>query len=351
MNVNQLVEKIKHMKEMSQTDRIQLGNEILELSFEEFERLGRVVLEKGLEETSLSTLNHLITIRPQDATPIQWECIQQGVYNIPSSIYRYAKPEITEAILLKIEQAIAKKDFQTVSELLEAWVSIGDESVQKKIASWIEAPPNWEENLPITLEEYMYYGGWRWDRQKGKMNLIFFEDSFTTHQINPQILQNEICHDCGKPLVVLFDLDLQNPELQFIGISGDRLRIATCAECTSDQTLYFHVDGEGRVRWYEGNPIYLGVTQHELNFDLEDGNETPCYQVDRKLERWEDFALEETKIGGTPYWIQTPVFPKCPSCNEEMPLLAQYQTKDEEGMIYINLCALCGMIATERMQT
>lgn len=350
MKLNQLVEQIEQIECIGETERTQLCKEIMKLPYEEFEQLGRTILEKGLKDNQQYTLKHLITMRPQDATTLQLECICQGIYNAPPTIYHQAKPEVREVFLQKIGEAIEKEEFVTISEVLEAWVSIGDEVVQKQISTWISNPPSWEGNLSIPLEEYTYYGGWRWDQKIGKVNLTFSEGGYTAQKKDSQTLQNEICHDCGNSLTVLFDFNLQDSELQFLGILGERLQIATCIECTCDQTLYFHVDGAGNVRWYEGNSTYLGISQHELNFELGAKNQIPCYQLGRKLESWEDFSLKETKIGGHPYWIQNPVFPKCPTCNQEMPLLAQYRVEDEEGMIYINICSTCKMIATERMQ-
>lgn len=288
----------------------------------------------------------LVKIRPADLDVVQKELILKRVL-FPRSLFRQADTEVRDLLLHEIKET-SSDDLLSINKLLTALAWVGDEEVQRQFAEWKQNPPSWAEKLYVPVERYANEANWELDQNGTRRDLIFEDNIYSGVEENQEhIWLEERCQCCNRQLAVLFDLDLTKPELQFLGVKGTRLRIATCIQCTCYQTIYTEVDGDGKVRWSPSNvePKYCYHSPDEL-----DG--LTCFAVGQKQEKWSEIDNEEiSKIGGQPVWIQDSYFPPCPCCQESMPFIAQHQQEGEEGLIYIHLCSSCQVVATNYDQT
>ena len=167
----------------------------------------------------------------------------------------------------------------------------------------------------------------------------------------------EDCPWCGGPLATLFDLDLADPRMAFVGLRGSRLRIATCPRCLPYAApILTDVDGEGRADWSLLNqePSFRGDDLEGLEriVDLPAGALVLGEQQRTPLAAHPFVHTGGASgLGGTPAFLQDAELPLCPDCLRPMTFLAQLQLADLgeaplDGMFYAFLCAVHGRAAT-----
>ncbi|BCU82811.1 DUF1963 domain-containing protein [Polycladomyces abyssicola] len=334
---------------MTQDEKKKLCQYIMQLPQSELISLARQVMELEDESHIQEILALLVKIRPSSLSELQKEWIDKEQF-YPGTLYRKANAEVRTLLLQRMEEA-SSLDSLTVNHLLLSLAWVGDEEVQRQFSLWRQNPPSWADKLCIPPEEYSYEANWKLDENGKRQDLVYEEHIYTAAlAAQKNIWLEERCQCCGWKLAVLFDLDLSNPKLHFLGMQGKYLRIATCIQCTCYSTIYTEVDGDGNVRWsfYNEKPEYC---YHQPDGNYEDFGVT-CFDVGPKQEAWEELYFEEkSKIGGYPVWINDAYFPNCPRCQEKMPFIAQHYEEGQEGLIYVYLCSSCEVVATHYDQT
>jgi len=164
------------------------------------------------------------------------------------------------------------------------------------------------------------------------------------------------CKWCSRDLTILFDLDLTDSRLGFLGIPGKRLRVLVCDACCCFGTFFTQVDWNGSCDWGRWNlkPSYLPD-------DLDEWEYLPEHWLILSANKRGTFnaasisiEISCSQLGGYPSWVQDAEYPECPNCGLRMIFIAQLDREDceaGEGILYSFLCKTCQVTATLYQQT
>jgi hypothetical protein len=280
----------------------------------------------------------------------------------PGELYRGADAAARDQLIELVEQ-----DHKNRNHLLIALAWIGDETVQQRFAEWQQSPPEWSSSLHVPPSDYTLEAGWFLTKARQRQN-VYSNECYELIESPSGAASNEDepvqvitphpgkCGWCGRQLVCLFDFNLSDSRLNFLGLSGLRLRIAMCERCTCFAPIFTEFDTQGNLRWSsENQPL-------SFNGNEDDGWTLPQQQLvlgnpRRTPFEAHPFVLEEgaSQIGGYPSWLQDAEYPKCPKCSQPMLFVGQVQTSDlgepAEGVTYAFLCSDCGIAASNYQQT
>jgi hypothetical protein len=229
---------------------------------------------------------------------------------------------------------------------LKALSWIGDDAVRAAFTAWRREPPAWRRRVNVDPERYAYEAGWELTAEGGRRELCFehcfrLEPERDTATV-PVIVggaRDDRCVRCAQPLTTLFDLDLADARLGFLGLRGARVRLSSCTTCWSPSFSRF--DGEGNA--------------HSVD-DGEEGEGQDFFPL-----RPTGMALAAARtcveprlgagvgwMGGHPDWIDDADYPVCLSCDRSMTFVAQVNLDalDGAGTWYAFVCAECAMAAT-----
>lgn len=282
----------------------------------------------------------------------------------PYVVFHQAEASARDRLLEQLE-AVSAEEAHRVPRLLLALAWVGDDEVRAAFTRWAASPPSWtpawvSEQAGEWLGMFPTSAGWAVGGAGERRNLVHpgcrvLVEGGEVDAASVGGLDKEHCQWCGGPLTVLFDLDLADGRLSFLGLSGDRLRVPTCEFCVCYATVYIDVDLSGGARWSDLNirPTYLpdGEVGERLAAGargLGDATRSPLEVMAF------GYDVEVTHVGGVPTWIQDGAYPSCGRCGELMPFLGQVDTSKVawgEGTIYAFLDARCGVAATLYQQT
>lgn len=278
----------------------------------------------------------------------------------PGIIFKDASEEIIDYLINRINV-----DKENRNHILYALAWVTNNKVAELFKYWKTNPPGWNKDIMVHPTDYSFEAGWELSKDSNKRNL-FFEECFhlekgSPYQEEPVIilsLSEDKCKWCGSKLTILFDFDLSSKTLNFLGVSGKRLRIATCHICTCYGFVFTEYETNGLVKWSDFNskPDYLpNIAPDEAGFVIK--NKLTMSKNRRNTYYSSRWVLETSasQIGGHPTWIQDAVFPVCPKCGEHMIFVGQLECSDfeeyGEGIYYAFICRECKIAATNYQQT
>ncbi|MCM3782378.1 DUF1963 domain-containing protein [Neobacillus mesonae] len=286
--------------------------------------------------------------------------LHHGKYD-PDILFKDADAAIRDKLIHQLAD-----DSDNRNHLLLALAWIGDEEVVQLFEKWRLNPPSWASELHVPPAIYSHEAGWELDFA-GQKRLLYHSESyhFKVSEIEEdQSVQSAImalktddqtCPWCNSKLTVMFDINLQDPLVQFIKLSGQRLRIAACIHCNCYGTVFMRVELDGSFSWSEYNTEPDFLPEPDLNEewswnairlseDLKSAYDGAYWMLDNPT----------SKIGGHPAWIQDFDYPSCPCCSKTMMFIGQIdmeQVADSEGIYYAFLCEECLMAAVNYQQT
>jgi hypothetical protein len=333
-----------------------------DLSVGQGQELTRYALDLGDEEAR-EILICLACLIPGALDGIHGELLARDrIY--PAELFRGADAAARDRLFGLINSR-AEPDSMMPGHGLSALAWIGDEVVQSRFREWRNSPPRWRPYLWISPEEYARDGGWELATDAGRRDL-FHRECYSLCPGDGPIMEPgaDLCIWCGLPLVTLFDLDLCDPRLDFLGISGERLRIASCDHCVIFTTVFTEIDGSGGSRWSNFNLRPAGRTVFYRLPVLEDPEpwlrrraerrrmsiigdlRRSPFEVQESVVHW--LQMHVSQVGGHPMWIQDTTYPRCPHCRETMMFVAQCQPQPEpsDRVVHAFLCRACGLAAT-----
>lgn len=314
--------------------------------------------------------------------PLYPDLLARDLY-YPAWIYRGADAATRDELIARVERLTPEaraSNPQLLNELLLCLAWVGDEGVQKQFATWRAQPPAWSEDLYIPPEEYAEQAGWELTPTETRRDLY----TATAYELVPAEMRapgetgaavvpaperpvderavGEHCRWCERPLATLFALDVRDPRLAILGLTGSELRIAYCPFCTQFATIYTDVDMAGKVAWSDANilPEYMeDILNEDPAPEAFPPVERPLYLGPRRRTPVETVGGwgEESQVGGLPNWIQDAEYPLCPGCEQAMVCVGQvrmgdvFEAPSVEGMTYAFLCAQCGKAAASYQQT
>lgn len=280
-------------------------------------------------------------------------------------LYLGADADTRDALLRR-----AKGDEPALNGVLCALAWIGDEGVQAAFRAWREHPPEWRKRLYIPPEAYAPEAGWELDAEGNRRDLFYHtayeltpgENTAEPSPVTVVTPLDERCRWCGRPLTAMFDLDLRDPRMAFLGLEESWLRLATCEWCSEFTPVYVEFDLSGGARWSAYNEEQPDILRKLKVSD--DGSmffESPRRMVLGPQRRTpyeanvEGIPLRQSQLGGHPTWIQDAEYPTCPSCRLTMLNVGQVATEEllgvGEGITYVFLCPTCRLSATTFQQT
>lgn len=343
----------------------ELYHELTEREQEQLETYAISLIEEGDFDQAETILLSLACFTGASVERGMEAFFHAGKY-YPGILYRHAGPVIRDRL---IEQVAYDADNRNSLLLALAW--IGDAEVVRLFGSWRRQPPGWAEELYVAPELYARDAGWELDAAGGK-RLLFHPESYhfiAERENKEKVLRpstavsvlhpgDQACPWCSGRLTVLFDYNLEDPLLQFMKLSGRRLRIAACMQCNCYGTVYMKVDLNGGYTWSEYNTVPAYLPDYEDGEDREELIWNSLRLSERRMGTYESghWTLEApaSQIGGHPAWIQDAEYPECPCCSESMRFIAQMdmeQAEDSEGIYYAFLCGTCLISAVNYQQT
>lgn len=176
-------------------------------------------------------------------------------------------------------------------------------------------------------------------------------------------LMEALCPWCERDLAAIFDLDLRAPELAFLGLTGERLRIPVCRWCSyggGNGPLFWREDTSGNARWSEANGERPAQgAQYDTSREYEPPWSVVQYilgpeHADPYTSLVPEGDFDPNRLGGLPAWVQYPDHPICIDCGRSLRFLGQLDADEHggwEGLIYVFLCAECQVAATLHQQT
>ena len=347
------------------------------LSKEEGRHLARFALdlldsnptEEEVVNVVVDIVSRLTCLVPGSIDGLQADLARRGV-TYPGAIFWRAGSDARNALLEQLDASAS--DAGEINSTLIALAWIGDQEVQSQFRHWRETPPAWRSLLNVPPDSYALEAGWELTENGARRNLAHLEcyglvpaDELGGNTDGPvQVVtpHEGACGWCGRSLVTMFDLELSDSRLQFLGLKGDRLRIAICERCTSFAILFTDIDTLGKSEWSSVNtkPDYNGDDEYYKNPENEEYISFPqrrLFLAERQRGPFEAFVLEErqSQLGGYPAWLQDAEYPPCPKCQAAMLFVGQLLGSDLDsgapGITYAFACTECQLATTTYQQT
>ncbi len=281
----------------------------------------------------------------------------------PSVLFHNATIDSRKLLARRLREGIS--DEYELRDTVQAFAWVDDRVVHSAFSHWQQTPPAWATRLWLPLQSYPVAAGW-YVTGDGMRHPLYHQtcyqlaptasverDSSTSlsEPVDVITLHEGNCPWCGLQLVTLFDLRGDTPELTFLDLGVDRLRIAMCIRCTCYATIYTEIDGQGGSKWsrYNVRPNYLGPDgEHTLPTE----HQLVCGRSRRTPFEAHRYITNQgiSQLGGYPTWEQDARFPDCPSCLRPMPFIGQLHWTDIEefgvGTTYAFYCRGCRIAAT-----
>ena len=349
-------------------NKIALEGQYHLLSQAEGKELGQLALSlldtkvKQEEDTLEGVLVSLACLVPGALDGLHQDVAAREIF-YPPEIYLGADERTQSALIQRIVSGDGSKN-----HLLSALAWVGDAGVQEQFKLWRDAPPDWRDELYIPPEDYAQEAGWVLTAE-GKRRDLFSQVCYTLVRVpeaeTPSLekpvtvieVYPEHCRWCNWDMTVLFDLALSAPALNFLHLPGDKLKVVMCDRCSGFTPIFMDADTAGNSAWAEENvkPDFIGWKREDYErlptnrMILGSKRRTP-YEAN-----WQVLEEGHSQVGGHPAWVQDAEYPRCPSCQELMPFIAQLQTDDledhSEGTTYAFYCKPCGKATTVYQQT
>jgi len=180
------------------------------------------------------------------------------------------------------------------------------------------------------------------------------------------------CEVCRKPLDLVFDFDLRDPQLEGLGVHGtERLLVLSCLGCDLAYAgqLYYRVSGStvevlaNQATTAFDSPWPTALPPCALQLVPIPPEERPsAYASEDEWRAAVEFSdPPKHQLGGVPLWVQDELDVRCILCRKRMRLLGQVASETwpvgdgdrlaghmfgDMGMIYIHYCDACGVLAT-----
>lgn len=321
-------------------------------------------------------LPHIIFINlangvPGALTGLYAALLQRNLGFVQNSIFREAEPKIRDELITLILSG--KRVIYHPVDLFVALAWIGDEVVQSQFQRWREDPPSCSAWMDLPPEGFTLCAGWELTPDGKRRNLYFQEN----HDIVPlaqaeaaglplpgplvvAALQEERCGWCNRPLMALFDIDLRDPRMAFLGLQGERLRIPICLNCSfphsQDEHVFMDVNWFGGACWSPLNgerPADLCIyTEDDISYI----KPFPPPPFVLGAVRRTPYESAGAHLGGCPDWVQDADYPHCPVCQQTMVFLGQHDLDNVdifglEGYLYAFLCIICQKSTIVQQQT
>jgi len=303
-------------------------------------------------------LTNLANVVPGALEGLYSQLLERDLAWDSDAMFREADSSTRDSLISLIEEGV--EHLYKRADLLCALAWIGDETVQKTFYRWRTSPP--PGSLPP--ETYAREAGWELTEDGKRCNLYYPENydliamptsppAPVAHTAQVNGTHVDVCHWCGRQLLVLFDINLSDPKIAFLRAEGSRIPVALCVNCSlQDANVYIDIARDGTFQWSMANgekPPRLRINgEEDINLDV-----LSRLQFVLGEKRPLPYESQGSHLGGCPEWIQGNDYPRCPICQQTMMFIGQLEPHVEyvEGIIYAFLCPLCEKATTVYQQT
>lgn len=315
----------------------------------------------GAADVAEAVLVRIACFVPDALTGLHYALARRAIFAYSGVLYKGADLQTSKLLIAWLDEDSVEKVDLNAALVALAW--IGDQSVRAAFQRWSRESARWREQLYVSPADYAHEAGWELAASGERRDLVAElcypllpadQHQGPVRTITPSA---ETCGSCGHGLVVLLDLNLTDLRLAFLGIPGERLRVATCDGCCIYSDTYFtEIDLNGSIAWSSRNkeqgaeppssePFYLGAAR---NLVLDSAPRGPL----RSLACCEGGS----QLGGYPNWVQDAEYPACPQCGQTMRFIGQLVTADfrgepAEGITFCLVCPQYHTAATVYQQT
>ena len=280
---------------------------------------------------------------------------QKKVFD-PSSLYRNASAEIQN----KLIELLLQNECKEASHILCCLAACGSDKVLQAFLSLEKNPKPWRKKLYVDPSVYAGYGGWSFDENGNKIELIY-QDCYAiqkTDKPNDAVkvgtIRDDFCSFCGCKMIDILTIDGKHENLTFLGLNG-KVRIPVCPSCATlceKIIIRYTLDGDSTSEIIEpfGDENYM----IEENFKEIASNKLSLIPV-KQLIYYACSFEDTTTIGGHADWVQDWVYEDCPDCGKKMKLLSAVSWDNliysAEGTLYLEICTDCSVITAFHQQT
>ncbi len=296
----------------------------------------------------------LLAYQDIDTEEIANAAFQKRIFN-PPTLYRNASEEVQN----KLIALLSAPDCKEANDILNCLAVIGSEKIKEYFYELEKSTLPWRERLHATPSVYAESGGWTLDGSGKVVELNYKECYALTKEdrkdnaVKVGEALAETCSVCKCRTVNILTINGNDERLSFLGLNGT-IKIPVCPNCANmceKAIIRYQLDGES-------------------TFEIIDPYTNENYVSDREIARLaaSNFVLSQTRkpvyyacgdyelstIGGHPEWVQNCHYEKCPDCHKKMKLLSALewsQLLDGEGVLYIEICTDCSVIAVIHQQT
>jgi len=253
------------------------------------------LLQSNSKKTKFKAWFNLVNIRSHEAMELAHEYYTQACANQELEFNTYA-----QEVGFEVKQNQAKRLFSD-----EVYHLIFEENYRLNLDAQTSNSVN------AAALSTLQHPSWQLDMQHAKP-VAFGGQS------------NALCGNCGNRLNHLIDLPKS-----LLG-NHQAIKLATCLSCLGWEIefMYFKHDEEG-------HPTALDKKQESIQpeFITPPFKSTTLY-LTKTPDRWsfQDWGLSNSRenlhrIGGSPTWVQSAYYPKCPHCKDTMNFLAQFDSE------------------------
>jgi hypothetical protein len=384
------LETIARYKMLSEAQAVATGNMLLDA----YDRLASAELRNGssvlLKDIPVTELYYLAAFQRDAMRNIYPGVIAREIF-WSGDIYCAGDAATRDALLARLALVEVEPGLAETSpdgwNILQCLAWIGDEVVVSHFASWHDVRMIWRPTPKQVEVTPSLAGTWRadpiapatreagWEMtdderrrnlySEGWCKLISPEQGVDTESpVSVGAPLDEVCTWCGRPLATILDLDVQTGDFAFLGLHGQQLRVPACRWCSYGggiDPLFWRADATGEASWHPANG-----ERPEIGAQYDDDNwadEPPWVNTPYALSAQQtrpfsslvpDGDFSPNRLGGLPGWVQYPQHPRCPDCGKSMRFICQLDADEHggwEGLLYVLLCAECGVAATVHQQT
>ncbi|MCI7441867.1 MAG: hypothetical protein MSA89_02090 [Clostridium sp.] len=330
--------------------------EYLSLSDEEIKIKIEEIIENIDDEDYIDMFKKLFCYRGINTSKIAEVAFNNKIF-FPKELYKDASSEIRDKLFEKLDES--QEDSVLVDNILLCLSMIGDEVVLKKFYEFEKNPPKWREELYVGPSVYAESGGWSYDEDGKRTNLIYDECYEMVEDKNSKDravvlgkISNEKCPHCESSYVNILDIDGNDERLKFLNLNG-RIKVKTCLSCLPyDEAIFckYELNGESEVLPFEPWNDEKIEDENIRKVFLK-----PIVLSKNKIFKYYGCNTEDLiTIGGEGNWINDNIHFKCPCCGKKMKYFAQIQGASidfYEGTIYFEICQECKIVGTTYQQT
>ncbi len=276
----------------------------------------------------------------------------------PAMLYKDASLALQEKLIaLLLDPQCSKSQ---ASDILCALAATRSDRAREVFYHLEKHPMPWRKDLYVNPSIYAQDGGWTFDDQGNKIELIY-KDCYAIQKekradtaIHIGTKRADVCPVCGCQVVDILTIDGNDKRLHFLGIQG-KVKIPICPNCASmcEKTIVrYTLDGASSFEIVEpfGDENYMS----ESDFKALENNELVLSLAKKPL-YYSMGSDELCTVGGSPQWIQDPQYEICPDCGKKMRLLAALSLEEifdgSEGTLYIEICTDCSIVTVVHQQT